>query len=54
MNESLRASDTAAAGRRHAPASEVVEPMRKRASTRLCVRSMSYRPRGAPFAGGPR
>jgi hypothetical protein len=55
VNERIAASaDTAAAGRGHAPAGEVVEPMRKRAATRLYVVSMTYRPRGAPFAGGPR
>ena len=54
MNESLGASDTAAAGRRHAPASEVVEPMRKRASTRLYILSATYRPRGPRFVGGHR
>ena len=54
MNESLEASDSVAAGPRYAPASEVVEPMRKRASTRLYMLSATYRPRGSRFVGGHR
>jgi hypothetical protein len=54
MSESLAASDSAAASRRHAPASEVAEPMRKRASTRLYILPATYRPRGSRSVGGHR
>ena len=43
-----------AAGPRYAPASEVIEPMRKLASTRLYMLSATYRPRDPRFVGGHR
>ena len=53
MNESLEASDSVAAERRHAPASDVAERMRKRASTRLYI--LPAIPSAPPaFVGGHR